>query len=183
MVSAIRAIWATWQDGTPLRFEGEFYRHTLMTPFFNPGPNAFGPARIFLAGVGAGMTEVAGEVADGFLVHPFSSAEFLREVTLPALEQGFAAAGRTRDGFEISYPAFVVTGATEEDMAAAASVTRAQLAFYGSTPAYKVVLDVHGWGDAPARAEPAVQARTMGRHGHDDRRRDARHVRGVRRAG
>jgi probable F420-dependent oxidoreductase len=147
MVSAIRAVWATWQDGAPLRFEGEIYRLTLMTPFFSPEPNDFGPARIFVAGVGPGMTEVAGEVADGFLVHPFSSAEFLREVTLPALEQGFAAGGRTREGFEISYPALVVTGATEEDMAAAASVTRAQLAFYGSTPAYKVVLDVHGWGD------------------------------------
>ena len=147
MVSAIRAVWATWQHGAPLRFEGEIYRLTLMTPFFSPEPNDFGTARIFVAGVGAGMTEVAGEVADGFLVHPFSSAEFLHQVTLPALERGFEAGGRTRAGFEISYPALVVTGATEEDMAAAASVTRAQLAFYGSTPAYKVVLDVHGWGD------------------------------------
>jgi alkanesulfonate monooxygenase SsuD/methylene tetrahydromethanopterin reductase-like flavin-dependent oxidoreductase (luciferase family) len=116
MVLAIRAIWASWQDGTPLRFEGEMYRHTLMTPFFTPEPSEVGTARIFVAGVGEGMTEVAGEVADGFLVHPFSSAEFLREHTLPALERGL-------------------------------SVTRAQLAFYGSTPAYKVVLDTHGWGD------------------------------------
>jgi probable F420-dependent oxidoreductase len=147
MVLAIRAVWAAWQDGTPLRFEGEIYRHTLMTPFFTPEPTPFGPARIFLAGVGPGMTEVAGEVADGFLVHPFSTAEFIREHTLPALERGLATAGRAREDFEISWPAMVVTGATEEDMTAAASVTRSQLAFYGSTPAYRVVLDAHGWGD------------------------------------
>jgi probable F420-dependent oxidoreductase len=147
MVLAIRAIWASWQDGTPLRFEGEIYRHTLMTPFFTPEPNAFGPARVFLAGVGPAMTEVAGEVADGFLVHPFSSPEFLREHTIPGLERGLATSGRTRADIEISWPVMVVTGPTEADITAAASVTRAQLAFYGSTPAYKVVLDAHGWGD------------------------------------
>jgi probable F420-dependent oxidoreductase len=147
MVLAIRATWTAWQDRTPLRFEGEIYRHTLMTPFFTPEPTPYGPARIFLAGVGTGMTEVAGEVADGFLVHPFSTAEFLREHTLPALDRGLATAGRSRDDFEISWPAMVVTGATEADITAASAVTRAQLAFYGSTPAYKVVLDTHGWGD------------------------------------
>jgi probable F420-dependent oxidoreductase len=147
MVLAIRAIWATWRDGTPLRFEGEIYRHTLMTPFFTPEPTEYPTARIFLAGVGEGMTEVAGEVADGFLVHPFSTPEFLREHTLPALDRGLATSGRTRDAIEISWPVLVVTGETEEDMTAAAAVTRAQLAFYGSTPAYKVVLDAHGWGE------------------------------------
>jgi probable F420-dependent oxidoreductase len=147
MVLAIRAIWATWQDGVPLQFEGEIYRHTLMTPFFTPEPTDLGPARIFLAGVGPGMTEVAGEVADGFLVHPFSTPEFVREHTMPALERGLATAGRAREDFEISWPVLVVTGETEEDIVAAGAVTRAQLAFYGSTPAYKVVLDAHGWGD------------------------------------
>jgi probable F420-dependent oxidoreductase len=147
MVLAIRAIWASWQDGTPLKFEGEIYRHTLMTPFFTPEPSEVGLARIFVAGVGEGMTEVAGEVADGFLVHPFSSAEFLSEHTLPALERGLATSGRTRADIEISWPCMVVTGNNDEEIASAASVTRAQLAFYGSTPAYKVVLDAHGWGD------------------------------------
>ncbi|MGZ4690187.1 MAG: LLM class F420-dependent oxidoreductase [Acidimicrobiia bacterium] len=147
MVLAIRAIWATWQDGTPLRFEGGIYHHTLMTPFFTPEPSRYGTARIFLAGVGPGMTEVAGEVADGFLVHPFSTAKFLREHTLPALERGLATGGRAREDFEISWPVMVVTGETEEDIASASAVTRAQLAFYGSTPAYRVVLDAHGWGD------------------------------------
>ena len=147
MVLAIRAIWATWQDGTPLRFEGEIYRHTLMTPFFTPAPSKVGTASIFLAGVGTGMTEVAGEVGDGFIVLPFSTETFLREHTLPALARGLERAGRTLDGFEISWPVMVVTGETEADREAASVVTRSQLAFYGSTPAYKVVLDAHGWGD------------------------------------
>jgi probable F420-dependent oxidoreductase len=147
MVLAIRAIWTAWQERTPLRFEGDIYRHTLMTPFFDPGPNPYGTARIFLAGVGPAMTEVAGEVADGFLVHPFSSAEFLRAHTLPALDRGLAASGRSHADIEISWPVLVVTGSDEAEMAAAAATTRAQLAFYGSTPAYKVVLDAHGWGD------------------------------------
>jgi probable F420-dependent oxidoreductase len=133
MTLAIRAIWSAWQDGTPLRFEGEFYRHTLMTPFFDPGPNPHGPPRIRLAGVGPLMTEVAGEVADGFLIHPFSTERFIREVTWPALDAGLGRAGRTRAGFEVSFPTL--------------DVTRRTLSFYGSTPAYKVVLDVHGWGD------------------------------------
>jgi probable F420-dependent oxidoreductase len=147
MVLAIRAVWDTWQNRTPLQFEGEFYRHTLMTPFFTPEPSPHGLARIFLAGVGPAMTEVAGEVADGFLVHPFSSEQFIRERTLPALERGLASSGRDRSDIEISFPVMVVTGETEADITAAAATTRAQLAFYGSTPAYQVVLDTHGWGE------------------------------------
>ena len=147
LVQAIRAIWSTWQDGTPLHFVGEHYRHTLMTPFFDPGPSEHGPPRIVLAGVGPAMTEVAGEVGDGFLVHPFCTEHFLREHTLPALERGLASAGRARTDYEIGWPLMVVTGTNEEQLTAAASATRAQIAFYGSTPAYKVVLDAHGWGD------------------------------------
>jgi probable F420-dependent oxidoreductase len=93
------------------------------------------------------MTEVAGEVADGFLVHPFSTERFLREVTLPALARGFDRAGRTRDGFEIAFPLMIVTGDSDDEIAAAEGGVRRQLAFYGSTPAYRRVLDVHGWGD------------------------------------
>jgi probable F420-dependent oxidoreductase len=144
---AIRAIWATWHEGAALRFEGDFYRHTLMTPFFNPGPNPYGTPRLWLAGVGPAMTEVAGEVADGFLVHPFSTERFLREVTAPALERGFARGGRERGEFEISFPLMIITGDSEEEIAAAEEGVRRQLAFYGSTPAYRRVLDVHGWGD------------------------------------
>jgi probable F420-dependent oxidoreductase len=147
LILAIRAIWACWQDGTPLRFEGEFYRHTLMTPFFNPGPNAYGTARIWLAGVGPAMTEVAGEVADGFLVHPLSTERFLREHTLPALTRGREKAQRDRADYEIVFPVMIVTGTNDDEMKRAADAVRSQIAFYGSTPAYRRVLDTHGWAD------------------------------------
>jgi probable F420-dependent oxidoreductase len=147
LVQAVLAIWSCWQEGTPLRFEGDFYRHTLMTPFFNPGPNPHGRPRVWLAGVGPAMTQAAGEVADGFIVHPFSTERYLREVTFPALERGFARAGRGRNGFEIAYPLLIVTGETEEELAAANTAVRARMAFYGSTPAYSRVLDLHGWGE------------------------------------
>ena len=104
MILAIRAIWACWNDGTKLDFRGDFYTHTLMTPFFNPGPNPHGDARIFLAGVGELMTEVAGEVADGFICHGFTTRRYLDEVTLPHLEKGRAKAGKTMDGFELIGP-------------------------------------------------------------------------------
>ncbi|MBA2752586.1 MAG: LLM class F420-dependent oxidoreductase [Actinobacteria bacterium] len=145
MILAIRAIWACWNDGIKLDFHGEFYSHTLMTPFFNPGPNPHGNAKITLAGVGELMTEVAGEVCDGFLCHGFTTERYLREVTLPALERGAAKAGRSVRDIEISGPAFVVTGATDEEMAKSVEGTKQQIAFYGSTPAYKGVLELHGW--------------------------------------
>jgi probable F420-dependent oxidoreductase len=148
MILAIRAIWDTWQNGTPLAFRGDFYTHTLMTPFFTPDAKDlgdFGVPRIFLAGVGELMTEVAGEVCDGFICHGFTTERYLREVTLPALARGRAKAGKTMEGFEIVGPSFVVTGNDEAEMAAAEQGTRQQIAFYGSTPAYKGVLELHGW--------------------------------------
>jgi probable F420-dependent oxidoreductase len=147
LVLAIRAIWKTWETGEPLAFRGEFYTHTLMTPFFDPGPNPHGNPDVLLAGVGQQMTEVAGEVADGFLVHPFTTERYLREVSLPSLERGAAKSGRTLDDLTISYPGFVVTGADQASMEASAAATRRQIAFYGSTPAYRPVLELHGWGD------------------------------------
>ena len=150
LILAMRAIWACWNsDGdVPLRFSGDFYTHTLMTPFFNPGPNPYGVPRVFLAAVGERMTEVAGEVADGMLVHAFTTERYLREVTVPALERGFASAGdgKSRSDFELSLPVFVVMGRDESELAAAARGVREQIAFYGSTPAYRGVLDLHGWG-------------------------------------
>ncbi|MEZ5271914.1 MAG: LLM class F420-dependent oxidoreductase [Ilumatobacteraceae bacterium] len=149
MIMAIRAIWDTWENGTPLAFRGDFYTHTLMTPFFTPDRAdlaGFGVPKIFLAGVGEMMTEVAGEVCDGFLCHGFTTEKYLREVTIPALARGRAKAGKTMDGFEIVGPSFVVTGNNEEELAAAAAGTRQQIAFYGSTPAYRTVLEAHGWG-------------------------------------
>ena len=151
-ILATRAIWATWHEGKPLQFTGKFYTHTLMTPFFTPDNTEHGAPRVVLAAVGPLMTEVAGEVADGIIVHPFTTEKYLRETTLPALERGFAKARangveKSRADFEISYPCFVITGRDEQAMAGAAVATKRQIAFYGSTPAYKPVLDSIGVGD------------------------------------
>lgn len=150
MVFAIRAIWDTWLNGTRLDFAGDFFSHTLMTPFFTPNNEtiaAVGLPKIFLAGVGPRMTEVAGEACDGFICHGFTTERYLREVTLPALARGRSAAGKTLDGFEIVGPSFVVTGSTDEEIVTAKVNTRQQLAFYASTPAYRGVLAHHGWAD------------------------------------
>jgi probable F420-dependent oxidoreductase len=148
LIVAIRAIWAAWQDGTPLDFRGDYYTHTLMPPFFVPGPNPYGYAKIFGAAVGPYMTEAMGEVADGLLVHAFTTESYLRAATLPALARGLKRAGRQRADIEVSMPPLVVTGPTEDAMRAASLAVRKQLAFYGSTPAYRPVLDHHGWGEA-----------------------------------
>jgi probable F420-dependent oxidoreductase len=164
-VLAMRAIWNTWNTGERLAFRGEFYTHTVMTPFFNPGVNPYGAPKVFLAGVGTLMTEVAGEVCDGFIAHGFTTESYLREVSLPALQRGIdksaikVGAGpsdslrspldhaRPGDAFQVSLPSFIVTGENDEQMAAAAEGVRQQIAFYASTPAYRTVLDHHGWGD------------------------------------
>lgn len=147
LVLAIRAIWACWQEGAKLDFRGEHYRHTLMTPFFDPGPNPHGLPLIALAGVGPKMTEIAGEVADRFIVHPFTTERYLREHTMPALERGLAASGRTLADFEVAFPTMIATGDTDEELERCVDGFRQRIAFYGSTPAYRVVLDAHGWGD------------------------------------
>jgi probable F420-dependent oxidoreductase len=146
-ILALHAIWGAWNDGAPLKFEGDFYRHTLMTPFFAPGANPYGAPKVFLAAVGEKMTEVAGEVADGIIVHGFTTERYVKEVTVPAIERGLERAGRDRASFEISGPLFVVTGTTDEEVAQATQATKQQIAFYGSTPAYRGVLELHGWGD------------------------------------
>lgn len=144
MVGALRAIFATWNDGERLDFRGEYYRHTLMTPTFVPGPNPFGPPPIYLGALGPRLTRATAEVADGLLVMPFGSKRFLHGTTLPAVREGLAAAGRTQDDFEV-VPEVIVSVATGRDDDHAS--TRMLLAFYGSTPAYRPVLDAHGWGD------------------------------------
>jgi probable F420-dependent oxidoreductase len=145
-ILAMRAIWDCWYEGTKLDFRGEFYTHTLMTPMFTPTVKDFGPPRVFLAAVGPLMTEVAAEVSDGIIAHGFTTERYMREVTLPAIDRGLARAGKKRSDFEISCPVFVVTGADEEAYVRARTATSRQIAFYGSTPAYKPVLDLHGWG-------------------------------------
>jgi len=149
LILAMRAIWASWHEGEKLSFRGDFYTHTLMTPFFTPERHDYGPPPVFLAAVGEKMTEVAGEVADGFFVHPFTTMRYIEQVTLPALLRGRAQAGKDGlDGFVVNGPSFVTVGRTEEELATAIQGTKAQIAFYGSTPAYRPVLELHGWGDA-----------------------------------
>jgi probable F420-dependent oxidoreductase len=143
MVGALRAVFAAWNDGERLDFRGEYYRRTLMTPTFNPGPNPFGPPPIYLGALGPRLTRATAEVADGLLVMPFGSKRFLHEATMPAVRDGLAAAGRSLDDLAIVPEVIVSVGEDDEAHAAA----RRLLAFYGSTPAYKPVLDVHGWGD------------------------------------
>jgi probable F420-dependent oxidoreductase len=145
-VQAIRAIWRSWNEGERLAFRGEFYTHTLMIPVFNPGPNPFGVPKIFLAGFGPGMVRVAGEVGDGWIVHPLHSRDFVLSTGIPALEVGLAKAGRARSSFQISCQTITMVGGNDEQIDKARSKAKAQIAFYASTPAYRVVLDHHGWG-------------------------------------
>jgi probable F420-dependent oxidoreductase len=130
-----------------LRFEGDFYTHKIMTPVYVPEPQPHGVPKIFLAAVGEAMTELCGEVADGLLAHGFTTPRYLREVTTPLVERGLASTGRDRSGFEISCPVFLATGESDEEVEQAATGVRRQIAFYGSTPAYRGVLELHGIGD------------------------------------
>ncbi len=146
-ILAMRAIWANWYEGIPLDFRGEFYSHTLMTPMFTPTEKQFGPPRVYLAAVGPLMTQVAGEVADGLIAHAFTTERYFHKVTLPSLEIGLERAGRSRQNFSITCPTFVVTGADEAATAASRDAVRKQISFYASTPAYRPVLELHGWGE------------------------------------
>jgi len=145
-IQALKAIWNSWQTGEPLKFRGDFYQHTLMTHFFSPGPSPFGPPRVYLGALGELMAEAAGEVADGILVHPMTTERYIREVTLPAVERGLARAGRTRADIQVCLTPFVISGEDEGAMQAMLTAVRMQIAFYASTPAYRAVLELHGWG-------------------------------------
>src|ERR1700731_1041722 len=146
-VAALHAIWSAWTDGTKLRFEGEFYTHKIMTPMFTPEPQPYSAPKVFLAAVGEAMTEVCGEVADGHLGHPMVSKRYITEVSTPALVRGLQRAGRERNDVELSAEVLVATGENDAELQTAAAAVRKQIAFYGSTPAYRKVLELHGWGD------------------------------------
>ena len=147
LILAMRAIWANWYSGEPMRFEGKYYNHTLMTPAFTPENKEHGAPKVTLAAVGPVMTEVAGEVADGLIIHPFSNEKYIREVTLPAVDRGLEKSGRSRNDFEISYSPFIISGKDQETFDKEKAAAKNRIAFYGSTPAYKNVLGVHGWGE------------------------------------
>ena len=144
VVLATRAILACWQGGGPLDFQGRFYRHTFMNPGFSPGPNPYGLPPILIGALGPRMTRMTAEVADGLLVHPFSSERFVRERVLPAVDEGLAAAGRDRSSFSFVSNVIVATGRTDAEMATAEAGVRALLAFYGSTPTYRPLMELEG---------------------------------------
>lgn len=151
-IAAMRAIWECWETGATLDFNGEFYTHNLMTPMFTPSRRDYGAPGVNLAAVGPLMTEVAAEVADGMIAHGFTTAKYLREVTLPSVARGLGKSGRKRDAFEINCPVMVATGISEDAFSQSKVAVRSQVAFYASTPAYKSVLELHGWGDLQTEA-------------------------------
>jgi probable F420-dependent oxidoreductase len=138
-IQVIRAFWDCWQNGTKLNYRGEYYKITLMSPFFNPGAIQHPNIPIYVAGVNTGLARLAGELCEGFHVHPLHSARYVREVILPAMEEGAIKMGRKREDVSVSITAFVAT--TPEEMNSA----RTQISFYASTPSYRPVMDLHGW--------------------------------------
>ena len=157
MVLAINAIWDCWQSGEKLRFEGEFYQHTLMSPMFSPQPNVHGMPKIFVAGVGPLMTEVAGEVGDGYFLHPFNTGKSMEELSLAAIDRGLAKGGKDRADYCVSAQVVTATGLNEESMQAAIESARNQIAFYASTPAYLPVLQCHGWEGLQVEANQLIR--------------------------
>lgn len=146
-VRCVRAIWDTFQNGSKPAYEGPFYRFKLMNPFFQPGSVEHPDIPVYLAGVNPRMCRAAGEVADGFHVHPMHSAPYLTDVVKPALNEGAKISGREVDDLELYSPVFVITGETQEETDAMERTVRQQLAFYGSTPSYAAVLEYHGLGE------------------------------------
>lgn len=151
-ILAMQSIWRCWETGEKLDFNGEFYQHNLMTPMFTPSRKDYGAPGVNLAAVGPLMTEVAAEVASGVIAHGFTTVQYLQQVTLPAVQRGLEKSGRSREAFDISVPAMVVTGINEEAFEQSKTAIKNQLGFYASTPAYRTVLDVHGWGELQSEA-------------------------------
>jgi probable F420-dependent oxidoreductase len=147
LIGALRAIFEAWNSGGPLNFRGDYYRHTLMTPTFSPGPNPYGPPPIYVGALGPRLTRATAEHADGLLVMPFGSKKFLHEHTMPAVRDGLRASGRKPDEFAVIPEIIVSVADTDADRERANEGTRRLLAFYGSTPAYRPVLAAHGWED------------------------------------
>ena len=146
-ILALRAIWRSFQTEGPLNYEGEFYRHTLITPFFNPGPIEHPEIPIYIAGVNTRLACLAGELCEGFHVHPFHTPEYVRQIVKPAVAEGAEKESRTLEDVELATSVFVITGENEEAVEDQREKMRAQAAFYASTPTYRTVLEVHGWGD------------------------------------
>ncbi len=139
MILAMRAVWRGWQADGQVNFRGDYYQITLMTPFFNPGPIDFPDIPIYIAGVNEHLCRLAGELCQGFHVHPFHTTKYIREIILPNIERGAQRTNRARNDVQLSSPIFVATDEAERE------TVRAQIAVYASTPSYRPVLQVHGW--------------------------------------
>ena len=150
-ILALRAIWGSFRSGGPLRFEGEFYNHTLMTPFFNPGPIESPEVPIYVAGVNTSLARLAGELCEGFHVHPFHSPEYIRRTVQPAIAEGAQRGNRDPDEVELATTVFVVTGQSGAEIEEQREEMRAQISFYASTPTYRTVLEAHGWEEVGER--------------------------------
>jgi probable F420-dependent oxidoreductase len=150
-ILALHAIWESFQTEGPLNFEGEFYRHTLMSPFFNPGPIEQPGIPVFIAGVNTRLARLAGELCDGFHVHPFHSPEYVRQTVKPAISEGASQAGRAPDRVELATSVFVVAAEKEQEASKQRESVRSQLSFYASTPTYSTVLETHGWQEVGER--------------------------------
>jgi probable F420-dependent oxidoreductase len=146
VILGMRAIWECWREGAPLNFRGEHYAFTLMTPFFTPPRHKY-PIPVWIAGVNTGLCRLAGELCDGFHIHPLNSAAYIRQVVLPAIEEGMTKTGRQREDIELSASVFVVTGNTPEQTNFTREMVRQQISFYASTPSYRVIFETHGWTD------------------------------------
>lgn len=164
-ILAVRAVWESWQNQTRLDYRGEFYQLTLMTPFFSPAPHEYARIPIFVAGVNRGMCELAGELCEGFHVHPLHTTRYLQERILPSIESGLAKSARPRSAIELSSSIFVIPTDDAEQAAKYETEVRQQIAFYASTPPYRPVFELEGWSDVAdqltalaARAEWSAMA-------------------------
>ena len=164
-VQALRHVWHSWQTGERLNFRGRFYKLTLMAPLFNPGPHDYPHIPIYTAGVNLGMCRLAGEVADGFHVHPFHTRRYLQEVVRPAIAQGAERAGRSLGEVELSSAIFVAAGDSQAEIDTGIAFVRQQVAFYASTPSYAAVMDLHGWGDVRERLSRLAARKRWGEMG------------------
>lgn len=155
-IHAVRAIWRTWQEGAPLRVKGTYYNLNLMGPFFNPGPNPQPAVPILIAGVNEVLCRLAGEVSDGFILHPIHSVTYVREFVLPHLAEGLAKAGRSREDLQLYAPVMIAPGDTAAERAETLARARARIAFYGSTPTYRLLLEILGYADVADRLRQMV---------------------------
>lgn len=158
VILAVRAIWDCWQNQSRLNFQGEFFKLNLMTPFFSPAPQEYHRIPIYIAGVNRRMCQLGGELCDGFHVHPLHTARYLREAILPNIDFGLAKGGRPRQAIELSSSIFVIPTDDSNEAAKYEAEARQQISFYASTPPYRPVFDLEGWGDVADRLK-AMAAR------------------------